>query len=552
MLSTVMKTTHEIDQEAQLIFRSLLPSSWFFREQRPDWYIDYFVETANSGKPTGLDFAVQLKGSLSLDYSKSHVKHRLETKHLRYYIDNVRRPVFLVVIDINDKTAYWLFTQQHIKEQLESKNWRSQQKITLYIPKENQLYSLAEFESEVARAELYMRNLWPSSIDAAISHEKHVLEKLDSRAKVELSIINGAKVYSLQPKENTEFTFHLHVKNTPQNRLLMMELIERGKDIELSFEDFTISGSNLFQKFFESLKDIKLHIGTHPKASNVQLVLWTINEEGNEISTIHNLMGDIRTGTKEAVYDGYLANSPLKARLLFSRIGIAPGIPLTFDINFNLSQWYGKPLLQLSYFDQIYAFFSNIKKGHRLAIKLEYEGNFLLSGSSDNEPTNPLFTDIYKLMYLIHKARTIAEYIGVNPLLPKANTLLADEQLETIELLYDIIVHGEHKCHLGSGATIDMTMVPNTHMIEMLNSNEKVVGDIMLLPDNSTYDFLGQPVNIGTISLIVTHAKLLTRMRDFDSHILEEAGNEINIKWELGSDSEIIRKLDEPSSCPEE
>ncbi|HUB27915.1 MAG TPA: DUF4365 domain-containing protein, partial [Tepidisphaeraceae bacterium] len=119
---------HQIDELAQRVFKAALPPGWVHREQKPDYGIDYLVEVADErGKLTGLQFAVQLKGKKHLDRSKSHATVSVECKHLAYYTDQCRAPVFLFAVDVTNGDGYWCFLQKHMLEELN--DWRSKRKI---------------------------------------------------------------------------------------------------------------------------------------------------------------------------------------------------------------------------------------------------------------------------------------------------------------------------------------------------------------------------------------------------------------------------------------
>ncbi len=98
-----MAKTREIDTMAQNILRNSIPASWFIREQHPDFYIDYFIEIADRSEPSGIIFCVQLKGTKSPRYSNIYKKISLKTKHLAYYLDNVKQPVLVIAVDVKKK-----------------------------------------------------------------------------------------------------------------------------------------------------------------------------------------------------------------------------------------------------------------------------------------------------------------------------------------------------------------------------------------------------------------------------------------------------------------
>src|SRR3972149_7879232 len=154
-----MTTTREIDRMAQDVFRSNIPPSWIIREQHPDIYVDYFVEIADSAGPCGLIFGVQLKGTKAPRYSEKTIKISLKTKHLSYYLDKAKEPIFIVGVDVKIKQGYWLFIHEWSKNELQKRNWRNQKKIDVKIPLANTLSDARKLRQAILQAETYMRDL---------------------------------------------------------------------------------------------------------------------------------------------------------------------------------------------------------------------------------------------------------------------------------------------------------------------------------------------------------------------------------------------------------
>ena len=70
-------------QKAATVLRGLLPSDWLFREQVPDFHMDFVVEVVETGELTGINFGVQLKGTQPKRGKAISLKYPLKTKHLR-------------------------------------------------------------------------------------------------------------------------------------------------------------------------------------------------------------------------------------------------------------------------------------------------------------------------------------------------------------------------------------------------------------------------------------------------------------------------------------
>lgn len=144
---------HETDTIAQRIFNSNIPPAWVARRQDPDYGIDYDVEIFENQSPTGIIFSVQLKGTRSPEYSQDVIKFSFETDKLIYYCDRVKKPVFLVLVDVSEENAYWLFTQQYARERLDPTNpkWRQQKTVTLEVPVANHFIDSPDAFKEIVK-----------------------------------------------------------------------------------------------------------------------------------------------------------------------------------------------------------------------------------------------------------------------------------------------------------------------------------------------------------------------------------------------------------------
>src|SRR5262249_13515309 len=156
------------------------PPAWLPRQQSPDYGIDYLVEISDprstsvtlstefhNSEPSGITFAVQLKGSSKLNYRANTIAFSIKSNHLEYYVDKYRFAVFLVVMDVAKIAGYWLFVQKYILEELSS-SWLSQLTATVHIPLTQNLLDSFALRTAAVEAEKYMVGLRPASAPHAI------------------------------------------------------------------------------------------------------------------------------------------------------------------------------------------------------------------------------------------------------------------------------------------------------------------------------------------------------------------------------------------------
>ncbi|HEF5693207.1 TPA: DUF4365 domain-containing protein [Bacillus cereus] len=93
-----------------------------------DMGIDLMCELLQAGKPTGMHFYVQCKGTeiLKEDFKKTSIEIKVST--LNYWLIS-RRPVFLILVDIKRNKFYWTYPYDQIKDRLKE----IQKKKNVYI-----------------------------------------------------------------------------------------------------------------------------------------------------------------------------------------------------------------------------------------------------------------------------------------------------------------------------------------------------------------------------------------------------------------------------------
>lgn len=189
---TIGETTR-IERGAIKILESLFPEDWLLRKQSPDYFVDYHVEVVEHGEPTGHQFAVQLKGTSEAKRRKNFIRHQMERKHLSYYRDKARIPVFIVLADVSKKTAYWVFAQKYLREQASKAKLDNQGTLTVRFDPKDCFSDLERFSAALREAEQYLRDLYPGSPTAAISERKRALEGLDADIGVDVSFKDGPR-----------------------------------------------------------------------------------------------------------------------------------------------------------------------------------------------------------------------------------------------------------------------------------------------------------------------------------------------------------------------
>ena len=92
-----------------------------------------------------------------------------------------------------------------------------------------------------------MRDLRPSSIDAAVLHKKKELEAKDPRVEVQIDTVNGRQNIILNAKEELKFTVGFNTSD-PATIESVRDFFEKGTDLEITRGDNEFKGSPLFEE----------------------------------------------------------------------------------------------------------------------------------------------------------------------------------------------------------------------------------------------------------------------------------------------------------------
>jgi hypothetical protein len=397
--------THQIDDLAQRFLRDALPPTWVPNEQHKDYGKDYLVEIGeDNGDLTGSSFFIQLKGQEKADLSvaKSVVKYRLESKYARYYFDKIKDlPVFLVVVDVNQKKGWWLFLQPVLEA---DQTWGKQDSITLSLPSTNDITDTARLRKAVEEAKKWMRLHHPESIHESVVAHKQRITDTDPRFDVNVSLVNDQPMFTLLPKEEVPLTFSF-TGDREEIGKKVSDLIDKGALVAFQPGEVKVTGSKLFEPIEQGGCVIQAAVmlpGT--------LTLICRDAEGKELARLSDVPGKLTGGRKELWFDGSFANSPLTIKLG----PIAPAVGGSVKLNLNLRRWDGQRLMQLAYFDRLEQFFHALPTSVVTSVECQHHGNVLFSLTLPLQKL-PFAIPLADFLEMVRKARKIAERFTVNP-----------------------------------------------------------------------------------------------------------------------------------------
>jgi len=508
-----MKNTRKIDSRAQKVFKNLLPDEWLPREMKPDIHVDYAVEIADL-EPTGEIFLVQLKGTEKPRYKGKKAKLSLKTKHLAYYLNKIKLPVFVVLVDTKAEKAFWIFIQEWLREHPDI-DIDSEKRIDIEIPLDNDLSGTGKLIDAVKSAETYMRELWPSSVHASAQHAKELYEQIDDRFAADVSFANGKTTCIFRAKEAVDIFLGFGLSADSKGK--MINVLERGRPATFTTNEIkAIAGSPLFEHFQKTgkLSEVVIRPGSKVDA---QLSLSVADTTGSDIVAFHGIKGVIYGGRAEASFEGAIPKTPLSIRISFPLL-VPHNHQCSVNIRFEGIGWDGQQILNLPYFDKLNQFYQAVNEGSQIKIACEFEGQQVFTSSSAHGTGKGVLGLAVEHLKLIDKVRSIFSRFGKNAAYPKGG-FIDSAEAHTIELVHALISDGSLRLK-GSSIRFKGKLRLKEGCTETLELRQKVIC-LQTEPDRR-FSVLGQEIEAGSVSYTLTYPAFSPDVRNLSQREIED------------------------------
>lgn len=520
--------SHIINQASEAEIQKLLPLTHFIKHPLiPDYHKDYLIELNLGNEPSGIFFYVQLKGVENVHITKDFVKFSIKTKHLNYYYDKIKDyPVFLLITNTSKNKTYWLFIQKYLNETNSNSIWRNQKTVTLSITKENLISDLELFQNIVKEANVYMTELWPSSIEAAFKKEKEYFQSLDSRFDKIKMTINSDNSRSYHFHSDDKFNLNFKIKTNLDLKKLFND--PNTDKILLKSSEVNIEGSQLMQEMLSKSDHIEFKL----KRPNfdVDMYLMCINE--NQVVNFIHLKGNPTHKDGVISFQGTQTSSPL---IVYVDITITKTKNPMFDFEFDFNHWINTPIQSLPYLDNLSNYFSNINSNSQTSLKIEHKGQSLLVLNTFLNQQLDFIANVKRSFDLIKKLKVIDSYFNLKLKCPDFSKLKFDDVAD-IEELYDLIntgVHLEVKRKLTGNFVVDK----KEGFLELYKNGI----DIRFLSDGS-YKFLGKDMKIGEHYIDISSPVLLISYDEM-KNIYNSSSTKITIKFTTDNNSKVYIRL---------
>lgn len=357
--------SHVTDIAAQAIFQDLTKDLGVTDRLANDYGKDYRVELVEGDRVSGVAFMVQLKGTAGYRHSRdrSQVQFRMETRHLQYYFEKVREPVFLVVVDTEAREAVWLFLQGWVAKQKQIK-WASRT-MTVSIPAAQSLADHGLLRKAVAQSIEFMTSLRPGTVRDAITHQASRFSELDNRFRPRVTVVGGREIWTFDAVEEVALQFKLSGP-TAQLAAAKGALFDEGREVSLADLKLEVTGSPLLSDVASKAVSVSF---TKRIAATLKVVL-----DGSSVA-IDPLSGFLVGGQRQLRFEQSPSRHPLRLHLGIDPTMDPPIERVIVKMDVLLSGWAGQSINSLSYFDQVAAFTKQATLGLPMDMFIEVDGN---------------------------------------------------------------------------------------------------------------------------------------------------------------------------------
>jgi hypothetical protein len=484
------KTQHE----AVNFLKTLLPSEWIWKEENPQFFVDFHVEVGEEGEPTGFEFRAQVKGTKR--GNKFALKRRIDCKHLRYYRDQARVPVFIILVDLIGRTAHWLFAQRYLRKCPNKTAVDKQRTLTLKFDPADSLNDLERFREALRDADRYVRDLYPGSQKAAASAREAELQELDPDINIKASFEDGCEVLRFNTRKELHYTFQ---GLTPEGFKSFQAMLDYGDDFDGAVR-VTPPDSPLFRKLMSG-ENGYIHFEPDRPDGCLQIICASTQE-------VIQIEGKWRVGRQSIRFEGRLEKSPLQVELRIDDWLEDGKSKVSFDSPISLIEWEGQSVLRLASFDQIRSLVLALANRDELTIKYFLNGTnvgCLTAVADKNKPMNTPMERVGSAVNWLAKVRQVAVHYGVNAMLPKWKDITRKME-DTVEAL-DALAKNKAREEQISGAQFKILASPH---LKFPDDNSSAVLGTMKVTGCVTFDFFGREITVSNVEQVLANMRLLS------------------------------------------
>ncbi|MES2832899.1 MAG: hypothetical protein V4695_13015 [Pseudomonadota bacterium] len=284
------------------------------------------------------------------------------------------------------------------------------------------------------------RTRMAEAVSKTVKVIKKEMEELDPRFVISVDHRGDITEYTLFPREPVEIKAYVDTSLENNFKEKFAKLIEHGAPLTIETKQVVFKGSALFEVFNGEEGTLSICNATSKMAIQKALLK---HPKKNTTHALDDFHGELVFGTKSCTFEGAAFGGLLCIKY---RIEFLPNHKLSIgNVSFELmaSNWCGKNILSLPYFEKALACFKYFSDGWNIDLVLEVDGKAAFRGQSTKliQKEGPRYT--YLMLEHIRIVRDLSRFFGISILFLE-NSNVSEEDLRWLEYLHRLIIQDKN------------------------------------------------------------------------------------------------------------
>ncbi len=349
------------------------------------------------------------------------------------------------------------------------------------------------------------------------------LELLDPRFLVKTKYYDGQASIYLSAKEKVALLMNVSAECATEYIDKHRQLIEHGKDVEITSAAIDFSGSKLFETLLQSDEGV-FHISSSKKKATQKL--WLVQKNTGLTELLDDIHGEISFGTKSFTYMG----SSCSEVFTFSYQKMLNAHDNNFNITMGLrfEKWDGKDIRFLPYLNKLFSFFQKISLGWEIFTSLEIDGMLVLSSSGMNTSNCDEIIDMYSRIGYVNRCRKIAEFLNADVKF-KSDFIYTPEEHRNIANIVEFIT-GEkiyQSSDLSSNVTSELIIDSEYNNLKLLIDTKDPISIRVIQQEEDDIELFGVNLKLPVRTIILD--SVLPKIHDEINSL--KIGDAVKVEW---------------------
>jgi hypothetical protein len=311
------------------------------------------------------------------------------------------------------------------------------------------------------------KNFLAQAISNTHKASENALQKLDDRFVVKSKYENGTTHFTINAKETVNISLQVEGVHSKSFSERYRDLIEKGKDFEMSSEGISVSGSELMSQIMNESSNFKI---TAPKNPAIQK-MFLMQESTGIIESLDDVKGEISFGRKSFDFEGLSCSDVFRVHY---SLPFDDKIKETkFDISLQFEKWNGKDIRRLPFHEKLQKTFRKLSDGWVLVTTLEIDGIEIFSSEGMKLNNSDYVLEISSFLYYTELCKKIASAFNEVVLFDADVSYTEEEYKYLAKIVTDIEkTEGYSQDDLKGNSTCDLVVSDPDQARIFLNSNE--------------------------------------------------------------------------------